>query len=119
MPQAKGKHSTILAALIRADRQAAGARANCRVHTCAVSTVRKHFVGTGNLKRDEAKRAVMDRCRLLGWPIANGEGRDDDNRADANAVWAYSMALTFPTWAPNGTPLFKSTPNLSFEQGSA
>lgn len=86
--------------------RAAGSRARCKVTTCAVSTVRKHFIGTGNLKRAEAKLAVIDRCKLLGWPVADGEGRDSDDRADANAVWAYGMALRYPAWAPKGTPLF-------------
>lgn len=86
--------------------RAAGARAGCRVTTCAVSTVRKHFIGAGNLKRAEAKRAVIDRCKLLGWPVTDGEGKDSDDRADACAVWAYGMALRYPSWVPKGTPLF-------------
>lgn len=66
----------------------------------AISTVRKHFIGQGNLRSQDAKRAVMERCRLLGWPY------QDDNQADANAVWAFAMAQRYPSWAPQSTPLF-------------
>lgn len=81
--------------------RAVAKRCGAKVSLVAVSTVRKHFIGTGSLKRAEAKRAVMDRCRLLGW-----EHGGDDNRADAMAVWAYGMALKYPSWAPKATPLF-------------
>lgn len=81
--------------------RAVAKRCNAKVSLVAVSTVRKHFIGTGNLKRAAAKQAVMDRCKLLGW-----EHGGDDNRGDAMAVWAYGMALLYPSWAPKSTPLF-------------
>lgn len=75
--------------------RAAASRAGCKVHLVAVSTVRKHFIGVGNLPGKEAKRRVQERCRQLGWSF------EDDNQADANAVWAYGMARFYPKWAPN------------------
>lgn len=80
--------------------RAAAKRAGAKVHLASVQTVRKHFIGVGNLKRDEAKKAVMDRCRLLGWSVKN------DDQGDATAVWAYGMARLYPKWAPQTGPLF-------------
>jgi len=80
--------------------RAAATRAGCRVSLVAVSTVRKHFIGHGRLPGAQAKRAVQDRCRQLGWAF------EDDNDADAKAVWAWGMAKYYPEWAPRGTPLF-------------
>jgi hypothetical protein len=65
----------------------------------ASSTVRKHFVGHGF--PDNPKKAVMDRCRLLGWQI------DSHDAADAAALFAYDMAVHEPKWAPRSTPLFR------------
>lgn len=78
--------------------RAAAHRAGCKVMMVASSTVRKHFVGHG--RPENPKQAVMDRCRLLGWEF------QDDNSADAAAVWCHAMSITYPKWAPNGTPLF-------------
>lgn len=80
--------------------RAAASRAGAKVHLAAVQTVRRHFIDTGNLKRADAKAAVMARCHQLGWPVAN------DDQGDAAAVWAYGMALLYPKWAPQTTPLF-------------
>jgi hypothetical protein len=60
-----------------------------------VQTVRKHFVGSG--RPPNAKKAVMDRCRLLGWAVA------DDNAADAAAVWAYAKARRDKTFRLEST----------------
>lgn len=75
-------------------------RAGCQVHLAAVSTVRKHFIGHGNLPGPAAKLAVLERCRILGWQV------QDDNCADAAALWAYGMAVKYPKWSPSSTPLF-------------
>jgi Holliday junction resolvasome RuvABC endonuclease subunit len=80
--------------------RAAAARAHARVTLVAISTVRKNFIGHGRLPGREAKAAVQARCRQLGWDF------DDDNHADALAVWAYGMALLYPKWAPQTEPLF-------------
>lgn len=81
--------------------RAAAAKAGCENTLIAVSTVRKHFIGIGNLKSAEAKRAVMDRCRLLGWSV------QDDNAGDAAAVWSWGMSTYYPRWSPRSTPLFR------------
>lgn len=80
--------------------RAAAARAGCKVTLTAVSTVRRHFIGVGNMRSAEAKRAVIARCRQLGWTV------EDDNAADAAALWSYGMSIKFPKWSPQGTPLF-------------
>jgi len=80
--------------------RAAAARANVRTHMVASSTVRKHFIDSGGLKSKEAKRAVIERCRLLGWAV------EDDNAADATACWSYGISLVAPKWSPRSTPLF-------------
>lgn len=80
--------------------RAAAKRAGAKIHLASVQTVRKHFIGSAHLKRAEAKAAVMARCRQLGWPCIN------DDQGDANAVWAYGMALIYPKWAPQTGPLF-------------
>ena len=80
--------------------RAAASRAGCAVRMVATSTVRRHFIQAGNLKSAEAKRAVMERCRLLGYSIT------DDNSADACAAWDYGMSTVNPKFAPKSTPLF-------------
>lgn len=84
--------------------RAAAHRAGCSVQMCAISSVRKHFIGRGNMKSAEAKAAVQDRCRLLNWDYG-----DSNDRSDANAVWAYAMSRRYPEWAPKATPLFRAS----------
>jgi len=52
-----------------------------------VKTIRKFFVGQGNLPSDKAKREVMRICRCLGWEPANFD------EADAAAGWLYAASL--------------------------
>lgn len=80
-------------------RLAAGLLA-CRIELVAVYNVRKYFIGEGFLSREPAKARVMDRCRDLGWSF------QDDNQADANALWAYGMAREVQGWKPNAPQLF-------------
>ena len=47
-----------------------------------VAEIRKHFLGHGGGKRANAKALVMERCRLLGWPVRS------DDEADAIALWS-------------------------------
>lgn len=51
------------------------------VHEYAVMTIRKHFLGKGNIPAKIAKKKTIDRCELRGWSV------DNDNEADACAVW--------------------------------
>jgi hypothetical protein len=61
--------------------------------------VRNHFIGS-NPKRVTAKPMVMSQCRKLGWQV------EDDNEADALALWSYMCALIEPKQALRPTPLF-------------
>lgn len=66
----------------------------------SVGDVRGHFIGDRSLKREAAKRAVMERCKALGWTAP------DDNAGDALALFSYACALIDPTWALQVSPLF-------------
>lgn len=83
--------------------RAAAHNAGARVMLGAVSTVRKHFVGAGNLKSVEAEAAIAERCRILRWPIKNHD------EGDSAALFSWAMATTFPKWSPKSTPLFGAT----------
>ena len=65
-----------------------------------VNSVRQHFIQARYLRRDEAKRAVMVRCKMLGW------APQDNNSADALALWHYAQSLINPAAALAVTPLF-------------
>lgn len=63
-----------------------------------VQTIRKHFIGEGNLSREAAKARVMARCRMLGWTV------ETDDQSDAAAVFDYARAklARIQTAAPFG-----------------
>lgn len=65
-----------------------------------VGNIRGHFIGDRSLKRDKAKRAVIERCRALGWECSGPDA------GDALALWSYACALIDPTWAVQVSPLF-------------
>ena len=69
-----------------------------------VSTIRLHFIQHGKLKRADAKRATIARCKQLGWKVAN------DDEADAAALWDYACARQSRSHAistlESTTPLF-------------
>ena len=71
-----------------------------QIQDAGVGQVRAHFIGERNLKRDVAKREVLLRCRQLGWRA------DDDNAADALALWSYAAALIDPNHALQLSPMF-------------
>lgn len=50
----------------------------------AVNSIRKHFIGNGGLGGAKAKRATMQMCLHIDWPV------DNHNEADALAVWDYA-----------------------------
>lgn len=65
------------------------------------ASIRKGFLGRNVTSRDfqhlakqkrkgAVKQAVIDRCNELGWRV------EDDNAADAAAVWAYSCMIHDP-----------------------
>jgi len=66
-----------------------------------VQSIRKHFIGNAKMKRTEAKAATIERCKLLGWHVAN------DNEADAAAVWDYTRAKHLQISTPPNRSLFE------------
>jgi hypothetical protein len=62
--------------------------------------VRNHFIGC-NPKRAKAKPLVMQKCRAMGWQV------EDDNEADALALWSFMCSLLDPKLAVVPTPLFQ------------
>lgn len=71
-----------------------------QVREAPVFEVRRHFLGTNRLKRDEAKRQTIAKCRAMGWAPC------DDNAADALALWSYQVSILRPEFAIRPTPLF-------------
>ena len=61
-----------------------------------ISTVKKHFTGSGKAEKAD----MMKMCRTLGWPV------EDNDQADAAALWSYVKSVNDPAWAPRATPLF-------------
>jgi crossover junction endodeoxyribonuclease RuvC len=64
-----------------------------------VDDVRQHFIGQRRMPGAQAKRAVMNKCRLLGW------NPTDNNAADALALWDYQCSLVAPRYAMRSTPM--------------
>ena len=75
------------------------------------STIRKHFLGAVPTVRGQAaankhaakkaiKGMVMNRCRALGYAA------DDDDAADACALWDYATALRSPAQAAMTAGMF-------------
>lgn len=77
--------------------RAAALKADARIILVASSTVRKHFVNHG--RPENAKKAVMDRCRMLRWEVS------DDNAADACATWSWGIGSVHQS-AIGHTPMF-------------
>jgi hypothetical protein len=71
-----------------------------RIDEAKVGDVRGHFIGHRACKRKIAKRETVAKCRALGWPC------EDDNAADALAVWSYACGLIDPMTALKVSPLF-------------
>jgi len=84
-----------------------------RIQLANVQDVRRHFTGqrtfskaidpsTGKKlsSRDAAKAATIAMCRLQGWEVEN------DDAADAAALWSWGCASLNPRLAPMTTPLF-------------
>lgn len=66
-----------------------------------VHSVRKDFIGHGNLKGPEAKRRAFEICRAIGWAPAN---RDE---FDALAVWHFACLRVAPHDAALITPMMQ------------
>jgi hypothetical protein len=65
----------------------------------SVAQVRSHFIGR-NMKTKVAMPLIHQRCKDLGWPVNN------DDEADAAALWDYQCSFLRPDLAHKTTPLF-------------
>lgn len=85
-----------------------------RIKYVRVQDATEHFTGVRTYRdwkdpntgktmksRQVRKHAIMNACRLRGWPV------DDDNCADAAALWSYGCALIASQEALKSTPLFR------------
>jgi hypothetical protein len=69
------------------------------------SSIRKHFIGNGSKKGEEAKPIVFRKCVALGWI----DPTDDDishDRSDALAIWSWAEAHLAPKLAQPVDDLF-------------
>lgn len=66
-----------------------------RQERVVLASVRKHFIGKGNLKGEVAKPMVWRKCLALGWISAADEDLSHD-RSDALAVWSFAEATFAP-----------------------
>jgi hypothetical protein len=71
-----------------------------RITTAPVNSVRKFFLGQGDMPRDEAKHRTVMRCRAMGWDPEN------DDAADALACWAWRCSHIDPAFGIALSPLF-------------
>ena len=72
---------------LRSSLLAVAALYNVPTEEHSVSSIRKHFIGTGKSRsRKETKAMVVARCNQLGWKTT------DDNEADAAAVWEFTRS---------------------------
>ncbi len=69
------------------------------------STVRKHFIGKGGMKGEEAKPIVFRKCIALGWILPTDEDLSHD-RSDALAIWSWAEAKLAPKLAQPVDDLF-------------
>lgn len=74
------------------------ARGVFKLREAGVQDVRKYFVGQARPK--DKKQAVIARCRELGWKA------EDDNAADALALWSFACAVEAPSSSIETAPLF-------------
>jgi len=72
-----------------------------------VATVRKHFIGVGNLPGDVAKREAKRVAEAMGWNPPNLDA------ADAAAIWHWAAHK----WNPDATP--KIAPELHYQRPAA
>lgn len=71
-----------------------------KLREASISEVRTHFCDGRSPRGPEGKALVQAKCRLLGWEF------DDDNAADAMALWSLTRSKIMPSKAMASTPLF-------------
>lgn len=70
------------------------------IQPVGVQEARRYLLGPGRIPKGEGKALVRERCRVMGWPVAN------DDEADATCIWAYGCGQMSPAMAAMTTPLF-------------
>jgi hypothetical protein len=90
-----------LAGLHGIARGVAALRGIPEIATASVSEIRGHFIGERTASRRAAKRWTIEKCYELGWAPEN------DNAADALALWHYACSLIEPRLALEVSPLFQ------------
>jgi hypothetical protein len=78
------------------------ARGVYKVHKHSVQAIRAHFIDLKSCRRGEAKSEVQRKCKELKWLAG-----DDDDAADACAVWSYQCGLLDRDHAVRISPLFQ------------
>lgn len=76
--------------------------------TCSpgkVQTVRKHFIGHGNLRKEVAKPRVRQTCEAIGWSVKNY----DESDAGALAHWR-AAKLGLNHLIPDVRPFHRAAP---------
>jgi len=67
------------------------AAADVRIVEAPINAWRKYFLGIGDLKGDDAKRASERQCRILGWEAV------DHNAAEAAGIWSWGCTHVAPS----------------------
>ena len=96
----RSAHTALVLMMLYGAATAAGHNAGARVEPVAVSTWRKHFIGHGNMKGDEAKDLAMQRCKMFRWPVENHD------QAEALGIWDYGVSKYCKRAGALSTPLF-------------
>jgi len=92
--QQHGYQTAFVLISLQAVARRAARRHGCIIDPVNVATWRKHWLGSGNLPGDEAKRLCRQHCDRMGWTYQNTDV------AEACGIWAYGMAKFFPKWNP-------------------
>ena len=74
------------------------------VAEAGTANIRHHFIDERGLQRQAAKSAVIRKCKALGWDVG-----DDEDAADAVALWSFACSMLDPQQALRVTPLFNQS----------
>ena len=80
--------------MLQAVAREAAFRNGCDIRGYATNTWRKTFLGNGSLITEEAKRAALHRCKILGWPT------ETHDAAEACGLLYHHLSTTVQTWRP-------------------
>jgi hypothetical protein len=89
-----------LAGLHGVVRGVAQLRGVSQIAEATVGDIRGHFIGDRRGTRYWAKRETVEKCHMLGW------APQDENAADALALWHFACSLIDPKTALQVSPLF-------------